>query len=117
MMQRLKYATAAVLVLTAAAACDNSRDPEEPAECKTFITGHSSPAPGVLTLTGDFFSDETVLLRYTSGGHNQQLTLTPATDRTQVTFTGLPSGSIEIDVLASCDEGQQDLGTKAYDIP
>lgn len=117
-MRRFDRIVAVMLTLaTMVAACSSSNnDGEQPITCGTRTTGYSSPSPGVLTLTGNFFQDETVILKYTSGGQNQQMTLTPPTDRSQLTFIGLPSGVLEYDVVISCGGGQEDLGRTVYHV-
>ena len=116
-MQRLHQVAAGMIVLAAMTAACGGSNPSSQANCQTYSNGHSSPAPGTLTLSGMFYSNESVLLQYTVNGQNKQMPLTPATDRTQVTFTGLPSGSLEYDLVISCSDGQLDLGSRVYVIP
>lgn len=116
-MRRLCDVVAGTLALAAMTAACGGGDPENPANCQGFSNYHFSPAPGTLTLQGEFFPDETVLLQYTVGGQNKQMALTTAVERTQLTFTGLPSGSLEYRVVISCSSGQENLGSSVYDIP
>lgn len=90
---------------------------ENNAVCKTRITGSSSPAPGFLTLTGQFYPDETVRLQHIVNGQFQTDALgTPASARTSFTLNPLPSGTRTYDVVISCEGGQQDLGNMDFTV-
>jgi hypothetical protein len=99
----------AVVVLVSAISC--STDEEDTAltssNCETHYTNYSSPAAGVLTLTGNFFASETVLIQ-THAAAGSRMTVangTPATDRTSFTFTNMPSGTHEYFLVVSCEAG------------
>ena len=115
-MQRLRLVLAGMLALAATTAACGSGDPESQGSCQTFTNAHSTPATGTLTLGGQFFPDETVLLQYTVGGQYKQMALKPAAEATEITFTGLPSGSLEYDLVISCSSGQENLGTRTYEV-
>ncbi len=92
----------AALLVVASCSGDSAGDPNEPTgDCQdTFDfteTGTAglptSPAPGVMTVPGHFVTTETVLISWVDGnGKTQTLSDTPTTDRTKVSFVGLPSG-------------------------
>ncbi len=66
-----------------------------------------SPAAGVLTFNGQFHTDESVILGYTdnNGGHHS-IPITPSTNRTSLSFAGLPSGTRTYTMTISCADGQ-----------
>ena len=85
--------------------------------CQTVITSQfSSPAPGALTLHGQFYANETVIVEYQSGAQTVSVHGTPPTDRTSLTLTGLPSGSRSFDLFASCLAGQDSHDSAVIDI-
>ncbi len=85
--------------------------PSQPPLCDARFDDYSSPAPGELELTGSFSSDESVLIRYTAGSQNLQKTGTYDSTFGKVRFTGLPSGSLTITVVVSCEAGQEEVIT------
>jgi hypothetical protein len=98
-----------------ATACPDVTDDTMNAKCKTQITGSTSPAPGVLTLNGQFYSDETVLLQTVQSG--QTVTVgsgTPASNRTAFTLINMPSGNRVYNLVISCAGGQDDRGSVTY---
>ena len=115
-IRRPKYLLTGLLfaITTAAVAACGDRPAPSKGSCNTTVTSAASPAPGVLTLTGTFSPDESVLLTYTAGGEPKTLVGTPATARTQFTFTGLPSGSVVYDLTISCASGQDERGNRTY---
>ncbi|HEY4320416.1 MAG TPA: hypothetical protein VGM77_04480 [Gemmatimonadales bacterium] len=80
-------------------------------KCKTDVTGVSSPTTGAITLAGQFYASESVIIR---DGTTQIASGTPATDRTAFTFTSVPSGTHSWEILISCDAGQDDLGMTTF---
>lgn len=104
------------LSTTAILGCSSSRDEQGTgADCRSSLTSYSSPATGVLTLTGSFYSDETVYLTDTTQDRqDKQATVTPPSDRNSVTFASLPSGTLSYNVTFSCSEGQEDTGDHTY---
>ena len=100
----------AALLLAAAACTDKA---ETSALCSTqfdyegnSVSGWSTPAAGTLTLTGHFYPDETVKLEYDDNiGVHRVANGTPATERSTLTFTGLPSGQFRPVVTVSCPSG------------
>lgn len=115
-MRRPKYLRTGLLfaiAIATAAACGDTPAPNR-GTCNTAVTSAASPAPGALTLTGTFYPNETVLLNYTAGGQQQQASGTPATARTQLTLTGLPSGSVVYFLTISCSNGQDERGNRTY---
>src|ERR1019366_10706135 len=82
-------------------------------ECFSDVSGYASPAPGVLTLQGHFYSTESILVR-DAATHTQVAGGTPASDRTSFSFTGVPSGSHSYEVIASCNSGQNTVLTQIF---
>ena len=79
-------------------------------DCQTAIDpGYTSPATGVLTLQGRFLQAETVILGYTDATGAHALPLTPSTDRSAITWTGLPSGTRAYTIRISCESGELDF--------
>ncbi|MEO8480047.1 MAG: hypothetical protein ABI542_10500 [Gemmatimonadota bacterium] len=115
-MQRFRHGAVGMVVLVAMSAACRASGPSEDVNCESYSNAHASHAPGTLTLEGSFLASESVLLKYTENGMNKQKSLTPATDRNQVTFVGLPSGALEYDLVISCQAGQEDLGSQVYEI-
>ena len=87
-----------------------------PVNRKTSVTGGTSPAVGALTLTGQFYADETVILSYVSGGQVKTASGTPATDRNTLTLIGLPSGQNSYGIVVSCKDGQEDDGSRFFTV-
>ena len=113
---RVSSVVAAVLgaaVLVSACGSDEENNADI---CKTEVTAASSPVTGALTLSGMFYSDETVILSYLDGGITKQVSGTPATDRTSFTLTGLPSGDKSFTVIVSCDAGRENNGSRTYTV-
>jgi hypothetical protein len=106
---------ALVLVALLAAGCEDLIDATNGSgvtdQCKTDVTRITSPAVGAVTLAGQFYSSESVIIR---DGTTQIASGTPASDRTAFTFTGVPSGTHSWHVIISCDKGQDDLGALQF---
>jgi hypothetical protein len=102
------------------AACAGGNGPNGAELCKTQITGYSSPAPGVLTLKGQFFADESVILQtgatYPITPVQVFGTATPASDRTALSFTNMPSGIHSYNIIISCASGREDRGDLATSV-
>ena len=99
------------------ASCGDSTPTEFTDKCETDVTGATSPVTGALTLTGNFYANESVLLQYLdANGKTQQASGTPATDRTSFTLTGLPSGEKTYTIIISCSEGQENNGSHSYTV-
>jgi len=103
---------AAAALITVAGGCSASRDSSN--ECNTTLDYESeggasvqSPATGVLTFSGEFYSNESVILGYTDDtGAHHAIPITPSSNRTSLSFAGLPSGTRTFTVTISCDAGQ-----------
>lgn len=94
-------------------ACKNPTAAEA-ATCRSSLSRFTSPAPGVVTLTGQFYKTESILIyQFDDNTSSSASTLvasgTPATDRTTFTFTGLQSGVHYLLIKASCNNGQENL--------
>jgi hypothetical protein len=113
----ITLATAAVFLAgtAALAACEDDLAAKANSTCFSDLSDVTSPATGVLTLTGHFFDNESIIVRDAST-HTQVASGTPATDRPTFTFTSIPSGSHSFDIIASCDNGQEDLGTRVVTV-
>ena len=99
------------------AACSSDSESGNSADiCKTNVTATSSPTTGALTLTGQFYADETVILQYSDGNQTRSATGTPATDRSAFTLTGLPSGDKTYTLIISCAAGQENNGSHLYTV-
>lgn len=85
------------------------------ARCSSEVTGATSPATGVLTLTGHFYQNESIIVR-DERTSTQVASGTPASDRTSFTFTNIPSGIHTFEIIASCSDGQQDVGAETVTI-
>jgi hypothetical protein len=85
------------------------------AKCMSTVTGVSSPATGALTLRGNFYSNESIIVR-DEQTNTQVASGTPASDRTSFTFTGITSGFHTFEIIASCDAGQVDIGGETVTI-
>lgn len=105
--------------------CTDTGSPEDDVGCETRLdfteksnADPTSPAPGVMTVTGHFFSTESVVVRYTdpATGEVQSAIVTPPTDRTSITFTGLPSGTITYLFTLSCAQGTHVVGKKTVTV-
>jgi Tfp pilus assembly protein FimT len=105
-------AMAAALLMSA---CSSSDAPNSNI-CQTDITGSTSPATGPLTLTGRFYSSESVLLRYLDNGQTKTASGTRQSDRTAFTLTGLPSDSRISTTIISRDAGQEDNGSRTFSV-
>jgi hypothetical protein len=99
----LGFAVGAVM----AAACHTNQATGVLHMCKTDVSSITSPAPGVITLKGNFYADESVIVH---AGSVSVGTGTPATDRTSFSFVNVPSGTQSIDVIVSCDGGEDHIG-------
>ena len=108
----------AASVLTTACPEGQQDTPSGNVDCKTktdLVT--TSPGPGLLRFTGQFYADETVMLQtVTNGVRNTVASGTPATDRTSFTFSGLPSGDRFYYLVISCAAGQDDRGQTNYTV-
>ncbi|HEY4320923.1 MAG TPA: hypothetical protein VGM77_07025 [Gemmatimonadales bacterium] len=92
-----------VLVAYGVSGCGESQMAKAAGEdCLTTYEGYTSPAVGVVTFTGKFYDNESVLLRDAST-HALVASGTPATDRSSFTFTGIPSGTHDYEVVISCE--------------
>ena len=103
---------AAMLVSAGVSACSDDLA-QRATECFSDVSGYASPATGVLTLQGHFYSTESILVR-DGATHTQIVGGTPATDRTSFTFTGVPSGSHYYEIIASCNSGQNAVLTQTF---
>jgi hypothetical protein len=111
-LRALRLTMAACVFAVTAAAC--SSDPSSENTCRSSIANYSSPATGALTLTGNFYANESILIR--DGAGRLLASGTPASDRTAFTLTGLQSGTQTLTVIASCDAGQRQIDQGAYTI-
>jgi hypothetical protein len=102
----------AALLAAAIGGCDGER---LSARCKSTVTGASSPGAGALTLTGQFYANESIIVR-DERTSTQVASGTPASDRTSFSFTGLTAGIHTFEIIASCDNGQQDIGGETVTI-
>ncbi len=92
----------------ALASCSGGGNPDGSNACKTKVTGFSSPTAGFVTMTGQFFADETVKLVNEKTGVLAAFG-TPATDRTSFTLS-MPSGTQDYDLIISCNGKTDDHG-------
>lgn len=68
-----------------------------------------------LNVPSHFFHNESVIMRRTVNGQTTTVASgTPDADRPSFAFTGLPSGTLTLDVVISCSPGQDDLGSATY---
>ena len=112
MLRSLRATLAIICIATTVVAC--GKGTTDNSQCLSWIKDYSSPAPGYLTLTGGFYSNESILIR--DSGGNLLASGTPATDRSSFTFSGLPSGARQLTIIASCDAGQRQIDQGAYTI-
>ncbi len=109
---RVTHSAAALLaclcITASALACKTNAADEGTAKCRSRLSSFTSPAPGTLTMRGQFYSDESILL-YDTDRNALAAQGTPATDRTSFTFTGLPSGKSYYVIKVSCASGQENL--------
>ncbi len=84
------------------------------AVCQTAVDDISSPAAGVATLHGSFFSDETVIIQESDGTEISHGT--PDTDRNAFSFGGIPSGTHSYHIIISCNSGRDDLGSFTFNV-
>ena len=103
---------AAALITAAISGCSDDLA-QRATECFSDVTGYTSPAAGVLTLQGHFYTTESILVR-DAATHVQVAGGTPATDRTSFTFTSMPSGSHYYEIIASCNSGQNAVLTQTF---
>lgn len=116
MQQQRRYrwaAIAATVLVTASLAGCTDDLAQRASECFSDVSGYSSPAAGVLTLQGHFYTTESILVRDATT-HAQVAGGTPATDRTSFSFVGLPSGSHSYEIIASCNSGQNTVLTQTF---
>lgn len=102
----IRWSSLLVVVLAGygVTACGESQMAKAAGEdCLTTYEGYTSPGPGVVTFTGKFYDSESVLLR-DAGTHTLIASGTPATDRSSFTFTGIPSGTHDYEVVISCSQ-------------
>lgn len=112
-MHRLAAVIAGGLLL---AACSSHTPTSSQAVCNTHFdyesdgaAGWSSPAAGVLTLTGSFYPDETVELEFVdNSGGTHHYSGTPPSARSTLTLTNIPSGTHDFIVSVSCASGHDD---------
>jgi hypothetical protein len=93
-----------------------AKDSPTSTRCLSTVTSGTSPAAGVLTLTGEFYPDESVILGYDINGQHHTAVGTPGTQRTTLTLIGLPSGGRIYTVLVSCNSGQDDDGSQFFTV-
>ena len=103
---------AAIVAMTSVSGCSEDLA-QRASECFSDVSGYTSPAPGVLTLQGHFYTTESILVR-DAGTHAQVAGGTPASDRTSFSFTGVPSGSHTYEIVASCNSGQNTVLTQTF---
>jgi hypothetical protein len=107
----------AFFAMAFAAACNSDDSNGASADiCQTTVTGTTSPTTGALTLNGQFYANETVILQYSDGNQTKSATGTPATDRSSFTLTGLPSGDKTYTLIISCAGGQENNGSHLYTV-
>jgi hypothetical protein len=112
------------LLLIAAGACGSNNTDNGSATCQTSLDYESagaasvnSPATGVLTFTGQFYTTESMILGYTdNAGAHHSTPITPTSDRTSLSFTGLPSGVRTYTVTISCEAGQDSRTTGNFSV-
>lgn len=92
---------------------DNTSD--GPAKCRSTLSLFTSPAPGTVTLKGQFYADESILI-YDFATNSIVAQGTPATDRTSFTLTGLPSGQRDYLIKASCANGQETIDEGVFTV-
>ena len=111
----LRHATQ-IAVLCAIVGLGCSGDSEKPTvSCDTSVDDLiTSPAPGVATLHGEFFSNETVIVQETDG--TVIASGTPDSNRNAFSFTGIPSGTHRYEIVISCDAGREEIGGFTFDI-
>jgi hypothetical protein len=95
-----------VLMAAGAIACSGTPD----RECFSSLSSITSPAPNTITLHGSFYSNESLIVSLVNSPQHVA-SGTPASDRDTFTLTGIPSGYAVYSVTASCDQGQQSLGS------
>jgi hypothetical protein len=98
---------ASLSVTATVLACKDNPSGED-AKCRSTLSTFTSPAPGVVTLTGHFYSDESIEILDLDAS-TVVAEGTPATDRTSFTFTGVPSGVRYYLIKVSCSAGQENL--------
>ncbi len=86
------------------------------ADCQTTVDSGESPAPGVLTLHGQLYPNETVELLYMVNGETKSAIGTVATQRPDLTLTNIPPGTRSYDIRTSCVGGVGDLGSKTLTV-
>jgi hypothetical protein len=102
-------------VIAALASCKEAGPLGSTATCYSQIDSAASPAVGALTFYGHFSANESLLLQTTQNSKSVTVaTGTPATDRTSLTLTGLPSGTTNFFVVFSCQGGQDNRGFHSY---
>lgn len=100
------------LVTTSLAGCSEDLA-QRASECFSDVSGYTSPAAGVLTLQGHFYTTESILVR-DAATHVQVAGGTPATDRTSFSFINVPSGTHSYEVIASCNSGQNTVFSQTF---
>lgn len=114
--QLTRYITAlgAISLVLAFSACKDHPE-SSPDDCQSSYVGYTSPAAGTLTLDGEFYPNESILIRDAS---TDQLVAsgTPASSRSQFTLTGVPSGTHEYKVDVSCQAGNSTIATENFTI-
>jgi hypothetical protein len=97
--------------LSACGSSSPSGPPSGSGACKTYITdGTGSPIPGYVTLTGQFYADETLTVAYTDNEGQLRTILAPvATDRQTVTLTGIETGDHTLVFQVSCTNDGKDV--------
>ena len=105
--------TAAVVAVLGVWSCGGDDTSINDRVCISTVDDHTSPAPGVLTLKGSFYSNESILVRDVQTG-TVVASGTPATNRDAFTFINVPSGTHSYQIIVSCSKGQDTLDTAVY---
>lgn len=129
MSRTQRFATiGAVLAVAASAGCSSSDSDDDSGSgqqsCATTITSaKASPVTGYVTLTGNFYEDETVRMNFQGpGGAVTTLTGTPASDRTVLDIGPWPAGTDTFFFQVSCTRNGQavidsDYANLTVDVP
>lgn len=78
------------------------------------MTSITSPSAGFAMLHGNFYSDESVIIQETDGTVIAQGT--PDSDRSTFTLGGVPSGTHNYQIVISCDDGRDNLGSFSFTV-
>jgi len=119
---RLFSMLGAALVVSLGSCTPKDDNPTQSGGCSSNVdfVGNppSSPAAGALTLHGNFYPEESVLLGYTDPATGQTRTAvgTPPDQRTVMTLTGLPSGTRTYLISLSCSDGTHIVGQYSFTV-